>query len=350
MLHVVFLNVGQGDTTVICNLETREGIVVDCLDSAAVLSLLKTEGIRRLRAVVITHLHADHFSGVVSLLQSCERHGISWDALYYYWQNKKQDKIGWACDGDEHSRSGDGDFPTERREANPFRALASLARTVNKKCKSPHEISGLQMPGVVLEFLHPWWGDVPSLASAGKLNNLSTVLRVSSVLGASVLLTGDLEPEGWDVLVNNSSDLSSNVLKFPHHGAWNRGDVDAILDQVCPDIVVMSVGTVGCKYHHPNPHVLAALQSRTEITVLCTQATNLCADALEYVKKQVEQILASVPGELSGISVDTGSPCASTVLIELDNHARVVYPPQHIHRQIIEGFSSAQCLKNEPGA
>jgi len=72
-LRIAFLNVGQGDTIVISCPETQEAIVVDCNDENVVLDYLLHERIRYLRGLVITHLHADHYSGAIGLLSNWQQ-------------------------------------------------------------------------------------------------------------------------------------------------------------------------------------------------------------------------------------------------------------------------------------
>jgi len=53
VIKVAFLDVGQGDTTIITCPETHEAIVVDCVDDLAVIEYLEREQIRNLRGVII---------------------------------------------------------------------------------------------------------------------------------------------------------------------------------------------------------------------------------------------------------------------------------------------------------
>lgn len=123
--------------------------------------------------------------------------------------------------------------------------------------------------------VHPYASDFIGLESQG-LNDTSVVLRVIGP-GSSALLTGDLEPAGWQQLRKNHPDLRSDILKFPHHGgAWQAVDADDLLNTLQPSAVVISVGTEGGKYKHPHKDVFAALSTRPHIRVLCTQATSQC--------------------------------------------------------------------------
>jgi competence protein ComEC len=349
MINIAFLNVGQGDTTVVWSPQSREAIVVDCLNPVAVWDLLKRKDVHRVRAVVITHLHADHYAGLVAFLKGCQPRGIEWDAVYFQWLTQVQGHTQLLDDDDRHSRAGEGNLSLQRKKRlNLFQTLAGWIGEPGSKRrhKPPDLLTAVNLSGMAIELLHPISGDIGRLMQSGKLNNLSTVLRVSNG-DASVLLTGDLEPEGWDVLLENTPDLSSNVLRFPHHGAWGREDVDTLLERVHPQVVIMSVGTIGHKYRHPNPHVFEALKRRKEIKVLCTQATRQCTPDPKEVKDRVQVLLEEIESEFSGLATNKGCPCASTIIIELGDQARIVYPPQDTHSQIVaECFPSAQCLKN----
>src|SRR5690349_17471181 len=68
-LKIAFLDVGQGDTIVVSDPATHEAIVIDCINANAVLDYLTQKKIKYLRGILITHLHADHYSEVDYLLQ-----------------------------------------------------------------------------------------------------------------------------------------------------------------------------------------------------------------------------------------------------------------------------------------
>lgn len=348
MLHVAFLNVGQGDTTVVCNPQTHEAIVVDCLNPVAVWDLLQCENVHRVRAVVITHLHVDHYDGLVRFLKGCQSRGVDWDAVYFYWMSEVKQGRHLLDDDDGHSQAvEESPILRQKKKMSTYRTLRSWAREPGNenRVKSPELLDKVNSPGITLERLHPVYAKIGDLVSFG-LNNISVVLRVSSG-GSSTLLTGDLEPDGWDVLMESMPDLSSDVLKFPHHGAWKRGDVDALLDQVRPEIAIMSVGTLGYQYDHPNSHVFNALKRQAKIKVLCTQATTKCTPEPDKVQDRVQVLLAGIDNKFTGVATNKGCPCASTVIVELGDRAQIIHPPRDTHCLIIkECFPSAQCRKS----
>lgn len=69
-IRIAFLDVGQADTIVVTCPATQEAIVVDCVNARAVLQYLAQEHIQFLRSIIITHLHADHYNGVMGILEN----------------------------------------------------------------------------------------------------------------------------------------------------------------------------------------------------------------------------------------------------------------------------------------
>ncbi len=355
-VKIAFLDVGQADTIVISSTDTHEAIIVDCVDANAVLTYLASEQVKYLRGVVITHLHADHYSGVVNLLdnyrevpgmQACEVVAFNED---YNQRSLKQLKP----DTDGHSSGYEQPSAGEKKLV-PL-SLLNLFRWCKlhpKQCanfkveRRPLPIEGTLVSN--FELLHPYFADYADLRTKG-LNNTSTVLRISNSI-ASALLTGDLEPEGWKHLCTHHPNLHSDVLKFPHHGgAWYGHDVDDLLDKVDPSIVVISVGSEGFeKYNHPHPDVFTALAKRPRIRVLCTQATNQCSQLAQYEREAVIQKFGAEVDKngyrLLLSNSKKSRPCAGTIIIELDKEAQVLQPTMRFHRDSIikNHYKSHKC-------
>ena len=92
-----------------------------------------------------------------------------------------------------------------------------------------------------------YWDDVgfeilsPKKAKQASENNLSCVLKVSSKYG-SILLTGDIEADAENWLINNAAQkLSSDVLVAPHHGSKTSSNL-SFLEQVKPAIILIPAG------------------------------------------------------------------------------------------------------------
>lgn len=221
-IKIAFLDVGQADTIVISCSETQEAIVVDCVNARAVLTYLAREQIKYLRGIIITHLHADHYSGVSNLLnnldqvaglQECEV--VAFNEVFNQ-KNLKQ----LMPDTDGHS-SGYEQPLLGGKKLTPI-SLSNLfdwCKQHKLKCanlkveRRPPPFEGTLAKS--LQLLHPYFADYHDLKTKN-LNNTSVVLHVTGS-GSSALLTGDIEPEGWQNLLANHPDLQSDVLKFPHH-------------------------------------------------------------------------------------------------------------------------------------
>jgi beta-lactamase superfamily II metal-dependent hydrolase len=340
LIKIAFLDVGQGDTVVISCPETFEAIVVDCIDANAVLEYLEQEQISYLRGIVITHLHADHYSSVADLLANYQLvPGLQLSKTIVFFNeifNQKNLQV-LIQDEDQHSSA-----IITPGKVTPLQNLISWRDHNKSQYAYLHFQAG---PSPFEEFLvgsiqvlHPCAADFRKLEAKG-LNNTSIVLRVSG-LRSSALLTGDLEPDGWQYLRANHSDLRSDILKFPHHGgAWRVPDTKSLLDAVQPSVVVISVGTKGENYKHPNKDVFDVLSSPSyaHIRVLCTQATNQCQSSVSDQKKSVLECLDKQAStrNYKRIGSRSGCPCAGTVIVELGDKAHVVQPTTRFHQDSI---------------
>jgi beta-lactamase superfamily II metal-dependent hydrolase len=345
-VRAAFIDVGQGDTSVLWSPSYGEAIVIDCVNPVPVWDLLKQEEIHRVSALVITHLHADHHGGVVSFLEGCQARGIQCGCVYFYWIPQVTRIEDLLDDSDGHSQGGeeDGRLYSKKRQSSYQTLVDWFSRPENhSRYREPSHLGEANIAGVELEMLHPVPAQIARLAQSGHLNNLSVVLRASGS-GSRVLLTGDLEPFGWDMMLANVGDVSGDVLKFPHHGAWLRDDVDHLLDCVGPRVVVISVGTSGDRYDHPGDNVLSALKRRPRIRVLCTQATRKCTADPERAEECIRGLIANDGPDDAPHCSSAGCPCASTVIVQLGNAPEVLHPSAEYHCKIIgECLAQAQC-------
>ncbi len=343
-LRVAFLNVGQGDTTIVYDPDTFEAVIVDCNDYIKVLNFLKANNINRIRALIITHSHLDHYSGVTGLLKNCERQNIQWDSCIFRWDKPfPVEKLGLLRDSDGHSdQNGD-----RQLQVSAYHQLIAWAiDPINKKKLIPPE----KLPKDTkiersITFCHPEHQDIPELYATGSLNNLSIVIQVKD--GVSALLTGDIEPPGWEFLRTNYPSLIKNeVLKFPHHGVWKNSDVGTFLDEVDPKCVVISVGSNNT-YNHPSPDILAEIRKRRGTLLLCTQVTKLCINSGMKVQEEIQKLIHDNASFL-GVNSQNGSgcPCSGTVVVELGNTLNVIWPNEQFFKMEIIGrfMHSPQCI------
>lgn len=258
-MKIAFLNVGQGDSTVITLPDGVTGIVVDCYTNA-VKKYIDKNGITDVPYIFLTHSDYDHASQIVSLLRNYT------NTTFYY-------------------------FPDSLKLIDVASRKRTLLKRLNKlidlglQVEEPKTGDKWQIQNVGLEVLHPSTADrykAWERLKYGDTNNISTLLRVSFA-GNRVLLTGDLAEKGWEAVVKRGTDLKADVLKFPHHGSFfemqENHALDKLIEQIDPLLVIISVGTVN-SYNHPHPSVIEMLDAHPRLLFRCTQATSNCFPTL----------------------------------------------------------------------
>ncbi len=121
--------------------------------------------------------------------------------------------------------------------------------------------------GVTVEVLHPPGGS----QSKEKSNNTSVVLRL--VYGSTaVLMTGDIEKEAEERLLQANADLQADILKVAHHGS-KTSSTEAFIDAVRPQLAIISVGERS-RFGHPHKAVVERFLRR-DIKLLQTGRSGL---------------------------------------------------------------------------
>ena len=221
LLRIYFLNVGQGDSALIVTPKGRS-ILIDGGPNTLVLDELDkiTEyWNRKINYIVLTHLHADHSTGLSSVINAYESDFLLWNNL--------SDSSNQAV---EFSQT-----------------LSSYAG----KIKNFERGDELQIGEVFLKVLWP----PKNLAYEKNLNNTSIVIHVK-YRDFDCILTGDLEGS-----VQQLVEWPENVevLKVAHHGAPDD-TTEYVLNKSGPYIAVISVGENN--FDHPSQSVLDTLSSR----------------------------------------------------------------------------------------
>ncbi|MBU2259307.1 MBL fold metallo-hydrolase [Patescibacteria group bacterium] len=224
-LHVHFLDVGQGDSALLITPSGKQVLV----DGGPDMSVLEHLGKympffdRSIDLVVLTHPHTDH---LVALPEVTRRY-----------------RVGHVL-------------------------LAGTSTDVSHYLALLHEIQEQQIPvsiadpmadidlgdGVILDVLWP----INSFRNDKNLNNTSVVVR-ALFADQSILLTGDIEQEAEDALLETGADVRSRVLKAPHHGSRTSSSQQFLL-VVNPDQAIISVGEEN-SFGHPDPWTLERYSS-----------------------------------------------------------------------------------------
>lgn len=216
-------DVGQGDGIVV-RTTADHALVVDVgPDPDAMDHCLDRLGIGVIDALVISHLHEDHYGGIEGAVR-----GRTVSALYY--------------------STGEDGLP---------RAVTEAAADAGVDATRLTGASDLDLPPLSIDVLHAGGHE-----AGAEENDSSAVLGILAPAPGrplSVLLMGDLEEGATDVLLREHPVLeegSVDVLKIAHHGARNGGT--AVIDAVRPSLALISVGRDN-DYGHPHPATLEAL-------------------------------------------------------------------------------------------
>ncbi len=224
-LRVTFLDVGQGDATLIDLPEGRR-VLVDGgsggagrfdAGEAVVAPYLWNLPARRVDVVAATHADADHAGGLAAILREF--------SVGEVWENGR-----WGRDSADTVRA-------IKRSGAVRRVLAAGQR--------------LWLGSALVTILNP-----PGTCREAEDNDCSLVLRVDW-RGVSLLLTGDLGLRGEEALLARAPPLRSLVLKVSHHGS-RLATGGPFLEATRPAVAVISVGARN-PFRHPTPETLGRL-------------------------------------------------------------------------------------------
>lgn len=243
-LHIDFLDVGQGDSALV-TMPTGETLLVDgggrpnfnnlyvkredeepelfepdaqSIGESVVSPFLWQKGLDKVDYILATHADADHIQGLGDVARNFD--------------------VNAAIVGRTPVKSAEfADFydSLQRRDI-PLLILAR-GQTVN-------------FGDVKIEILHPARDATPEAKSG---NNHSIVLRVG--YGArKFLLTGDIEKETENELLNAPEFLQADVVKVAHHGSRTSSTQDFV-GATKSKLAVISVGRES-PFGHPKPEIV----------------------------------------------------------------------------------------------
>lgn len=223
--HIYFLNVGQGDATLVKTPDNHQ-ILIDGGPGNVVVEELGTLMPffdKSLDLVILTHPHADHVDGLVEVLSRFEVENVLINGVY----------------------SGESAY------------IEFLGEILNQDIPvfvAEAEIDFL-FGDVMIDVIYPFESFYGK--SFGNLNNSSISVRIS-YKDKSILITGDLEIEGEAELVESGIFMDSDIYQVGHHGSKTASSL-GFLGKVSPAIAVISCG-VDNKFDHPHEEALVNLE------------------------------------------------------------------------------------------
>jgi competence protein ComEC len=285
-IRVTFIDVGDGDSVLIeAPAEARGGRIFRLLvdgggswgdtsgyydpGERVVGKLLRSRGIRRLDAVMLSHPDADHMNGLPWVLKNLKVDRFMETGLMVCTACNKTGNRD-ICRIAESScltycRCGSCGYGGDETQlnSNQFDRYGQLLDTVKERGTEyvllENGTTFRLKSGVEINVLNPdnvLFGRYRNPERFVKRNNLSLVTRISYG-AASVLMTGDIGNEAEKRIAREYGRfLKSSLMKSPHHGSGTSSSV-LFLDWVRPSMVVISSG--GPKYYgHPSDLALQA--------------------------------------------------------------------------------------------
>ena len=221
-VSIYFLDVGQGDSSIIITPDDRVVMIDSGPNESLILRYLQNLGISQIDLLIATHAHADHITGMDKIIA-------------------KYKPKAFIDPGIPHTTATYQRMITAIDKYN-INYYEGISRKIN-------------LGSLSFTILPP---AIP-LIKGSELNNNSVVVRLD-FKEFSILFTGDIEKEREGQLLTKSrSNLNVDILKVGHHGSSSSSS-PLFIKSVGPKIAVICCGQ-GNKYGHPHQETISLLQS-----------------------------------------------------------------------------------------
>jgi competence protein ComEC len=313
--ELAVLDVGQGDCIVVYDADAASAVVIDCPGHAleGPLRYLEQRAVERLRGVIVTHLHDDHYGGIPNLLER-------WKTEAFF-------------------TSLHGDLKTPRAKALSYvRETRQLTGHLDVSAIGQvRDGVSIGFGDVQLDIIAP--NDLEQIGAVAKRNeNHSSAIVKARIGDFTAIFGGDATAWRWDSLASRTDSLRADVLVIPHHGgSFRHPDLDLVdlLAAVQPRVIITSVGSRNL-YGHPNRRVLGILgryARENHARLVCTQLNELCRSQAERAGKG-----------------PAGNPCAGDVFVHTRRGTITVETSTVDHRAFVTALSQPRCAPISPAA
>lgn len=228
-LTLWMLDVGQGESVLVRTAEHKT-ILFDGGPDDAVLaelgSVLPTWQ-KHIDLVILSHPHADHITGLISVIDRYEVGEV------------------WTSGAQYSSANVDA-----------FHSILQKIKLV------PHFVNSTTLSSLgdtTLQVIHP----PPGLSGTSPAQpHDATISVMISERGHKIFLTGDLNTEHENQIVRDcpprECSIQANVLQIPHHGSLT-GLEPSFLSATSPNVSLIPVGIKNF-FHHPRQEILSRLR------------------------------------------------------------------------------------------
>jgi beta-lactamase superfamily II metal-dependent hydrolase len=326
VIEVAFLDVGNADSIVVIT-PKRSAIVIDVPRPLQVESWLNQQDCSAIDAVFFTHNHRDHtpaLDKLVVFLNLWLRTGTI--AQVYL----PTEYIATAIDNplledalEKLVRWDSREFAIERAEKRP---------------------SPIKLGDIDVRILHPSFLFVEQHRKRMKPNEPSLVLSLEYGEFRSLLLA-DIEGAGLETLLGytDDNDLKCNIIKIPHHGAWqpqNAEMLQQLFDRADAEFAVLSVGSTN-PHGHVVPQLFVELLKRQKdvssrlARFVCTEVTRTCVHTSAERKRM---------GKKGKQGLAQKRPCAGNVVIQAKPDGSWLFQTEAEHDLRLQTIERPACL------
>jgi competence protein ComEC len=239
-LHVMFLDVGQGDAMFV-RFPEGAAMVVDAggapgssfdIGDRVIAPVLRRAGVRRLRVLVATHGDADHIGGAAALVREFRPQAV-WEGI-----------------------------PVPRLAA--LAELRALANRLGVRWVRVSAGDAVTIDGVRVLALHPGIADW----ERQRVRNDDSVVLELTWRRVSIVLTGDIGQDVERLLLSNDAGSRARqpepspwirAMKVPHHGSRSSSGAE-FLTGLAPRVAVVSAGRHN-RFGHPATAVVRRYQN-----------------------------------------------------------------------------------------
>ncbi|MDF2882868.1 MAG: ComE-like protein Metallo beta-lactamase superfamily hydrolase, secreted [Clostridiaceae bacterium] len=238
-LKVHYINVGQGDSILVQ--QGDKNMLIDAgtnASTSSLISYLRSQNIKKIDYLVLTHPHEDHIGGADAVIKTFEIGSIY--------------------------------MPKVTANTATFRDVVKAMNAKGLKALQPIIGTNYNLGQAACEILGP------VTTVNGDLNTYSIVIKVTFG-NNKFLFTGDAQASNEQDMINKGFDLSADVLKLGHHGSHTSTSQN-FLNKVNPKYAIISCG-VDNDYGHPHKETMDRLKRKNVIVYRTDESGTIVAES-----------------------------------------------------------------------